>query len=265
MKLVTAILSLLAVLPVAGMAAGSNVLLQQLEADQAALLTAEQDFRQRRERGELGATAAADYTSYLQSLRERVVADCAALIEAGSVLPAGSACAAFALSTLQPLPLDQGVPRNGAERTSILDAELEAGLGEFDQLLLREQERVRASAPRSASDSAAAGGAAGSASGTAGSAGDGSLAGVAGSASAGSSGDPSQQGQDAAAGPPGAGQGGKGAGPHSGAQGQPPGIPDGSDDDVVARQLREAAEQETDPELRRKLWEEYRNYKQGIH
>jgi len=43
----------------------------------------------------------------------------------------------------------------------------------------------------------------------------------------------------------------------------PEDIPDGSDDDVVARQLREAAEKETDPELREKLWEEYRRYKAG--
>ena len=36
------------------------------------------------------------------------------------------------------------------------------------------------------------------------------------------------------------------------------------DDDVVARQLREAAEKETDPELKKKLWEEYRKYKEGV-
>ena len=41
----------------------------------------------------------------------------------------------------------------------------------------------------------------------------------------------------------------------------PEGIPDGKDDDVVARQLREAAETEKDPELRTRLWEEYRKYK----
>ena len=41
----------------------------------------------------------------------------------------------------------------------------------------------------------------------------------------------------------------------------PPDIPSGHDDDIVARQIREAAENETDPELRKKLWEEYRNYK----
>jgi hypothetical protein len=36
---------------------------------------------------------------------------------------------------------------------------------------------------------------------------------------------------------------------------------DGSDDDIVARQLREAAEQETDPVLKEKLWKEYEAYK----
>ena len=35
------------------------------------------------------------------------------------------------------------------------------------------------------------------------------------------------------------------------------------DDDIVARQLREAAEKEKDPELRKRLWEEYRKYKEG--
>ena len=35
------------------------------------------------------------------------------------------------------------------------------------------------------------------------------------------------------------------------------------DDDIVARQLREAAEQETDPELKEKLWKEYEDYKRN--
>jgi hypothetical protein len=41
----------------------------------------------------------------------------------------------------------------------------------------------------------------------------------------------------------------------------PEDIPDGDDDDVIARQLREAAMSEPDPELREKLWDEYRKYK----
>jgi hypothetical protein len=35
------------------------------------------------------------------------------------------------------------------------------------------------------------------------------------------------------------------------------------DDDIVARQLREAAEKETDPELKAKLWKEYEEYKKS--
>jgi hypothetical protein len=40
-------------------------------------------------------------------------------------------------------------------------------------------------------------------------------------------------------------------------------VKDARDDDVVARQLREAAMNETDPVLKEKLWEEYRRYKEG--
>jgi hypothetical protein len=37
----------------------------------------------------------------------------------------------------------------------------------------------------------------------------------------------------------------------------------GTDNDVVARRLRRAAEQETNPTLRAKLWKEYQDYRQG--
>ena len=40
----------------------------------------------------------------------------------------------------------------------------------------------------------------------------------------------------------------------------PEDIPSGRDDDVVARQRREAAMSEPDPDLREALWDEYRNY-----
>jgi len=57
-----------------------------------------------------------------------------------------------------------------------------------------------------------------------------------------------------------------GAGPGVEKQGEMPdfkkeNVGDGSDDDVVARQLREAAETETDPVLKKQLWEEYKKYK----
>ena len=44
----------------------------------------------------------------------------------------------------------------------------------------------------------------------------------------------------------------------------PEDIPDPQGDDIVAKQLREAAIAEADPELKDKLWEEYRRYKAGI-
>ncbi len=50
----------------------------------------------------------------------------------------------------------------------------------------------------------------------------------------------------------------------SGGTGAPPGSYTPSpDDDIVARQLREAAEKETDPELKAKLWKEYEDYKKS--
>ena len=54
------------------------------------------------------------------------------------------------------------------------------------------------------------------------------------------------------------GSGGKGGG------NTPPGVGSGENDDLVARQLREAAEKETDPELREKLWKEYIDYKNSV-
>ena len=41
----------------------------------------------------------------------------------------------------------------------------------------------------------------------------------------------------------------------------PADVGDGNDDDIVARQLREAAMKEKDPQLQEKLWQEYRDYK----
>jgi hypothetical protein len=60
-----------------------------------------------------------------------------------------------------------------------------------------------------------------------------------------------------------------GAGPGVEKQGKMPDfkiedIGDGSDDDVVARQLREAAESETDQVLKEQLWNEYKKYKKSM-
>ena len=49
--------------------------------------------------------------------------------------------------------------------------------------------------------------------------------------------------------------------PGSGGGRSADGVPDAKDDDIIARQLREAAMAEQDPVLREKLWAEYERYK----
>lgn len=61
-------------------------------------------------------------------------------------------------------------------------------------------------------------------------------------------------------------QGAGGAGGAAGGTKSEPGSrdrPPATDDDIVARQLRDAAERETDPVLKEKLWREYDAYKKG--
>ena len=92
----------------------------------------------------------------------------------------------------------------------------------------------------------------------------------------------SESGSEAAGAEPSDGKEGGGAegevaGTETGAEGGPEGVESGGaatgggasertpreDEDIVARQLREAAEKETDPELREKLWKEYEAYLDG--
>jgi hypothetical protein len=262
MKFAWTVVCLLAALPVAGFAAGSQVLRAQVEADHAALLAAERDYELRAERGELGASAAAEYAGYLQRLRERLAADCRVLLQAGNPGSAPVPCRELAAGAVEASITAAPAPPGREERTAILDTELEKGLAEFDELLLREQQRVRAAAPRAPGGGAAGQDAPGDAgSGSAAAATSDAMTGTASGGGAVETDTGQAQGGDAQR-PPGAGAGAERAA--RAGEPAPPDVPGGGDDDVVARQLREAAEQETDPELKEKLWEEYRRYKRGI-
>ncbi len=233
-----------------GAAADDEQLLERLRIDHAALVAAEQDFHDRRQRGSLNGREAADYAAYVARLHRQVAEDCVALAAAGLPAPSGLGCPSMPPPMLAPAAIDQAGEQTTDEQIASLDAELLSGLGEFDEMLLREQDRVRAAAPMT--DAAGGGGAgdAGTAEGLDGAEGE---DGEDGAEAEGDSGADASQGEGA----------GTGAQRQGGRRGVPPDIPDGSDDDVVARQLREAAEKETDPELKKKLWEEYRKYKQG--
>ena len=235
--------------------AAVNQLLEKLRSDYAALVAAEHDFHSRRGRGALQGAEVDDYASYVARLHRLVAEDCVALAGSGVRVPAEITCPTSPSVSIAPASVDQTGEQTSAEKTADLEAELFNGMSEFDEMLLREQERIRAATPHAAGGGGGGGGAGGQ---------GGDAAGSADGEGAGGEGD--EQVADGSRDSPTYGAGaGTGSPRRQGNNGAPPDTPDGSDDDVVARQLREAAEKETDPVLKKKLWEEYRKYKEGTY
>lgn len=145
-----------------------------------------------------------------------------------------------------------------------LNRELNDSLARFDGALLGERERIQARAEETGDGSAQAESVAMLDPTAAGEdATEGNYGSVQEGRAAAGSGGPGTQGDTSSGGgmSVGGGTGRKGDYEHTAAANTvPPDIPDGTDDDVVARQIREAAMKEKDPELRAKLWEEYRKY-----
>jgi len=134
------------------------------------------------------------------------------------------------------------------ERKEVLEKKLDESLGTFDKTLKGEQDRVA----NERDSRAATGGGSASGDGTPGSGGEAAAGTRAGDLKSESSTAAGTAKNDAATGSSGTGSG-------SGDKG----VAQGSDDDIVARRLRRAAEQETDPELKEKLWKEYYEYKRN--
>lgn len=152
------------------------------------------------------------------------------------------------------------------EQAAILDGRLEASIADYDGMILREREYILSRGNQKGSEEDLAEEPAGRPYDEAGEGAEnnaGTPYDEAGSPNA---------DETTAGGPPPNSSAGEGQYNSGSKGGQTPGstnpppadIPDGSDDDVVARQIREAATQEKDPDLREKLWEEYRKYKQSI-
>jgi hypothetical protein len=136
--------------------------------------------------------------------------------------------------------------RTTAERRADLDDKLDASLDRFDETLRGEQQRT--AAERDAKSGARADGAVVDATSSGEGAEDNMRRNRAGDLQ--STGLP-----DSGQAESGQVQGGSGADAKE--------IPSGVDDDIIARRLRRAAENETDPELKEKLWDEYRDYKEN--
>ena len=264
MRITSYFFTLLFLLFTSAVCADAQQLMDQIRADHAVLLAAEADFHSHRERGVLNGTEASDYASYIAKLHRHLAENCMALtqLQNESEFPVRDQTGKQHLidrlcqkqtSIIQPASIDQGAEQTRAEQIAALDAELNAGLGEFDELLLREQERIKAATPPQHHGNGATG------------RGSENTAGIkSDNADTGdeTDGDSNSQISSANNGQSSGARGGTDTSKQT-ASGQPSGVPDGSDDDVVARQLREAAEKETDPELKKKLWEEYKKYKQG--
>jgi len=142
----------------------------------------------------------------------------------------------------------------GAGDAEQLGKELDESVGDFDKVLMEEQREIETVSRNTEGFGTAPGGGSG------------------GKVSLGEQSAGAESGGGGGAGGGGGGGGGGGAGasrsdPLAGmSEGEiekrtPDDIAVMMDDDIVAKQLREAALAEEDPELRERLWEEYRKYK----
>jgi hypothetical protein len=159
--------------------------------------------------------------------------------------------------------VDGGKAQTPDERRAAIDRRLEGTLGTFDETLRKEQRTV---AEEKDAREASAGGSAESEQTDAKRESEGSEGGSAKPENAPAEASEAGRKADAPARPgdlkSDQGNGGAGTAP-KGTGGSAGNIPDGSDDDIVAKRLRKAAEQETDPELKEKLWKEYIDYKKN--
>lgn len=139
-------------------------------------------------------------------------------------------------------------PQTTQERAAVLNGALNRGYDDFDGVILAERARAQAQANAARNTEIPGDSSGGTSSGAAGTGGQPIII------------------SSRANGPAGSQQGSPGVGGGSSSRQEeqtfpaPEDIPSGRDDDIVARQLREAAMREPDPELREALWDEYRNY-----
>jgi hypothetical protein len=253
------------------------------------------DLAEKKQNAALEENQQQDYQKFIIFLTIRIGEYCQQLrSEAGEAAIADLPCPEGDHSFMGIQP---GSAQTSEEQVTELERLFADSLGQFDEKLLKEEERRAARQPRDRETGYGYGGSQGRGSGgeTAGS-GQTSGQGSGSSQSTGSEGTTGQGSQDRktngtqtaeGTGGPATGTGGEGtsttgegAGSGEGAglsvEGAGAGQSAGSssqpgkeeletgDDDIVARQLREAAEKETDPELKKKLWEEYRKYKEGV-
>ncbi len=130
-----------------------------------------------------------------------------------------------------------------AERVAVLDRQLEESTGVFDAIIREEQRQQRTSRREQGANNQSSG--------------------DSGTEQSSGGRNPYEADEQGGYGSVGGGMGGRSGGaPDAPAVYEAPeDIPSGNDDDIVARQLREAAMREPDTDIREALWNEYRKYK----
>ncbi len=159
---------------------------------------------------------------------------------------------------------DSGRPGVGTGGVGGLDSVFDKSLKDFDGVVLAGKDGARGMENAGAGSSSSPSGGSSSSSG-------GSQGGSQGGSAGGQSRIPAPPSQSEASGGGSSGGGASTKGTQSRrgntqserqkAERTPEDVPDGDDDDLIARQIREAAENEEDDELREKIWDEYRKYK----
>jgi len=231
--------------------------LQLLREDYSSLNQVKTEFDQSLKGGMLSDREKADYKIWIRQLEDRVAEDCLAISDkATASLPVDPPCEKILAAYSVTADIDIKGESTGQEKTARMIEQLNGSLGEFDERLLREQDRVKSKRPAAGSAGGAAGDSAGG-----GTDSDETEEGNAADDSGQKKQGDKQTEQDRRPAGSESGTVSKSSSGHKSAA--PKDIPDGRNDDVVARQLREAAEKETDPELKKKLWDEYRRYKSG--
>jgi hypothetical protein len=262
-------------------AAQIEVVTAELLASNAEWQRNDRDYRRQRDQGHLSESEAAEFAQFVAGLRHRMLVDCGRLRDLrGDPSEHAIDCAELDSETdgsARIAVLREGGPAlTEEEKSAALDNELREIEAELDELLATRQNELSVIRRSPSSSVSASGGRSagrrngdqngdqggGQNSGGAAATGDGKRGGESGEMA-------NARNAETSAGTGGSSPGESGAGPGSAKSGAPrsaqrgSGKWDGVDDDILARQLREAAESEPDPVLKDKLWEEYRKYKES--
>jgi len=220
------------------------------------------ELQQLKESGNPSAEAVRDYEAYLESVKA-MTAENRKIVEQMEAVYAAGVSAESGPGELGKMA-DPDIPEaQVVDEVSALDRQLNASLAKFDGMLLKEMNEIRAKSSKILQDLATE--AAGAAKRLRQKGLDVETSGSKTAGETQENNEADDRDQESAADRK---SGQKASRDSSGKAGEGPNRTDGrrseyEDDDIVARQLREAAENETDPELKEKLWKEYEEYKKS--